>query len=174
MRCVLGWRPGCDTAAAIRELGARWILLEERFPYYNERAPGVYGSLNVEEPWAGLPALPWLTEVYHQGTTMVYRIDPAAASQPTATRTRPDGPSRCNNPIETITPGPEASTRGPNLSERSESAIAAFLLTRLVLNLHRPSSFAPLPGHNAHPVIPNQTIAAKIPLSTAIRSGHIV
>ena len=113
VRCVLGWRPGCDTAAAIRELGARWILLEERFPYYNERAPGVYGSLNVEEPWAGLPALPWLTEIYHQGTTMVYRIDPAAASQPTATRTRPDGPSRCNNPIETIMPMPGASTRRP-------------------------------------------------------------
>ena len=63
VRCVLGWRPGCDAAAAIRDLGARWVLLEERFPYYNERAPGGYGSLNVEEPWEELPALPWLTAV---------------------------------------------------------------------------------------------------------------
>ncbi len=79
VRCVLGWRPGCDTAAAIRELGARYVLIEERFPYYNERAPGVYGSLNVKEPWAGLPALPWLTETYHQGTTVLYQIHPARA-----------------------------------------------------------------------------------------------
>jgi hypothetical protein len=117
VRCVLGWRPGCDTAAAIQDLGARWILLEERFPYYNERAPGVYGSLNVEEPWEALPALPWLTEVYHQGTTMVYRIDPAAASQPTTTRTRPDGPSMCNNRPETTMRGPTASTRRPQICQ---------------------------------------------------------
>jgi hypothetical protein len=77
VRCVLGWRPGCDTAMAIRELGVSYVLIEERFPYYNERAPGVYGSLNVKEPWAGLPALPWLSEVYHQGTTVAYRIYPA-------------------------------------------------------------------------------------------------
>jgi len=79
VRCVLGWRPGCDTAAAIKELGARYVLIEERFPYYNQRAPGVYGSLDVKEPWAGLPALPWLSETYHEGTTVLYQIHPARA-----------------------------------------------------------------------------------------------
>ena len=116
VRCVLGWRPGCDTAAAIRELGARYVLIEERFPYYNQRAPGVYGSLNVEEPWEGLPALPWLTETYHQGTTMVYRID-VNASPPATTRTRPGAPSRYSNPATTIMPRLGASTRRPETAQ---------------------------------------------------------
>ena len=81
VRCVLGWRPGCDTAAAIRELGARWILLEERFPYYNERAPGVYGSLNVEEPWGGATGVALADRDLSPGDDDGYRIDPAAASQ---------------------------------------------------------------------------------------------
>jgi len=119
VRCVLGWRPGCDTAGAIRELGARYVLIEERFPFYNQRAPGVYGSLNVEEPWEGLPALPWLTEVYHQGTTMVYRVDPAAALPPATTRTRPGGPSRYSNQVETTMPRPGASTRRPQTAQNA-------------------------------------------------------
>jgi hypothetical protein len=119
VRCVLGWRPGCDTAAAIRELDARYVLIEERFPYYNQRAPGVYGSLDVKEPWARLPALPWLTEVYHQGTTMVYRVDPAAASPPAATRIRQDGPSRYSNQAGTIILTLIASTRRPQTAQNT-------------------------------------------------------
>ena len=82
VRCVLGWVPGCDPMDASEKLGARFILIEERFPYYNERAPGVYGALNVREPWAELPQLPWLEPVYHQGTTLLFRIvPPSTASQ---------------------------------------------------------------------------------------------
>lgn len=74
VRCVLGWVPECDPNQAITSLNAGWVLIEKRFPYYNDRAPGVYGSLNVTEPWAHLPEVPWLDLVYSEGTTELYRI----------------------------------------------------------------------------------------------------
>jgi hypothetical protein len=74
VRCVLGWRPECDIQESVHALNAGWILIENRFPYYNLRAPGVYGALNVPEPWASLPTTPWLDLVYSKGTTDLYRI----------------------------------------------------------------------------------------------------
>ena len=74
VRCVLGWRPECDVSESVQALNAGWILIENRFPYYNLRAPGVYGAVNVPEPWASLPTTPWLDLVYSKGTTDLYRI----------------------------------------------------------------------------------------------------
>lgn len=74
VRCVLGWVPACDPFASIEKLNAGWVLIEKRFPYYNDRAPGVYGSLNVEEPWIDLPSIPWLELTYAEGTTELYAI----------------------------------------------------------------------------------------------------
>ncbi len=74
VRCVLGWRPECDVANSVHFLNAGWILIENRFPYYNLRAPGVYGALNVLEPWASLRTTPWIELVYSKGTTDLYRI----------------------------------------------------------------------------------------------------
>lgn len=71
VRCVLGWVPNCEVERAREDLGAGFVLIEERFPFYNERAPAVWGSLNRAEPWAGLATLPWMEEIYHQGTTRV-------------------------------------------------------------------------------------------------------
>ena len=76
VRCVLGWRPECNVSESIQALNAGWILIENRFPYYNLRAPGVYGAVNVPEPWASLPTTPWLDLVYSKGTTDLYRISP--------------------------------------------------------------------------------------------------
>ncbi len=74
VRCVLGWRPECDVSDSVHSLNAGWILIENRFPYYNLRAPGVYGALNVLEPWNSLRTTPWIELVYSKGTTDLYRI----------------------------------------------------------------------------------------------------
>jgi len=74
VRCVLGWIVDCDPRQSAQALNAGYVLIEGRFPFYNERAPAVYGSPNPETPWDNLPNLPWLEQVYHQGTTSVYRI----------------------------------------------------------------------------------------------------
>ena len=74
VRCALGWVPSCDPEAAITVLDAGWVLIEGRFPFYNNRAPGVYGSLDYYEPWGNLPDVEWLDLVYQQGTTDLYRI----------------------------------------------------------------------------------------------------
>ena len=83
VRCVLGWIPGCDPLEAAEELGASWILIEEKFPWYFGEiygVPGVYGSLNYEDPWAELPNLSWLIQVHQRGSTTVYRIQQNHAS----------------------------------------------------------------------------------------------
>lgn len=72
-RCLLGWIAGCDVAAARAALaGYEWLLLETRFPYYNRRAPPVWGA--PAAPWQGADALPWLQLKYAEGTTRLYRI----------------------------------------------------------------------------------------------------
>ncbi len=74
VRCVLGWRSGCDVAASVQRLNAGYVLIESRFPYYNARAPGVWLAPNVAEPWADLPEVPWLSLMYERGTTHLWRI----------------------------------------------------------------------------------------------------
>lgn len=75
VRCLLGWVPDCNPAEAKERLKVGFVLIDSRFPYYNRRAPGVYGALNKKAPWGSLPTVPWLTPVFHQDTTDVYRID---------------------------------------------------------------------------------------------------
>ena len=74
VRCLLGWVSGCQVAEAQARLEAGWVLIDTRFPYYNKRAPGVYGALDVAEPWSGLPGLPWLESAYSGGTVRLWRI----------------------------------------------------------------------------------------------------
>ena len=76
VRCVLGWVDGCDVDKAVVHLNAEYILIESRFPYYNSRAPGVYGAPDIAEPWDNLPTVPWLTQRFQQGSTTLYRINP--------------------------------------------------------------------------------------------------
>ncbi len=71
---MLGWIAGCDVQQAALDLDAGWVLIEGRFPYYNDRAPGVYGALNVQEPWKDLRYQPWLDLVFSQGSSDLYRI----------------------------------------------------------------------------------------------------
>lgn len=84
VRCVLGWVPECSPSESIAQLNAGWVLIEGRFPFYNERAPGVYGATNEREPWANLPDVPWLSLVFEQGTTQLYQITTAATALPSA------------------------------------------------------------------------------------------
>jgi len=82
VRCVLGWVPGCEPRQAAAQLGAKWVLIEGKFPWYHGQikgVPGVFGSVNYQAPWADLPNLPWLELVYHRGSTKVYRIGMAQA-----------------------------------------------------------------------------------------------
>ncbi len=74
VRCVLGWIPECNIYDSVQTLNAGWVLIEGRFPFYNSRAPGVYGALDYKEPWADLPNLPWLNLQYSSGTTKLYSV----------------------------------------------------------------------------------------------------
>ena len=73
VRCVLGWVAGCDVAAAARGLGVGHVLVATRFPYYSPRAPGNY--LAPPDQWTVTAEAPWLTLVYDEATTKVWRID---------------------------------------------------------------------------------------------------
>lgn len=73
VRCVLGWTLGCDVASAKERLGVGYVLVDTRFPKYNERAPNIYKA--PEDPWAATARTPWLTQVFSEGTTIVWRID---------------------------------------------------------------------------------------------------
>ena len=81
VRCILGWVPldsGCTPVKAAEELGAQWVLIEGKFPYYFGEilgVSGVYGSVPYDDPWVNLDGLPWLTKVYNRGSTSVWRID---------------------------------------------------------------------------------------------------
>lgn len=81
VRCVLGWIPECSPLESARTLKAGYVLIEKRFPYYNQRAPGVYGALSVSEPWSSLPTASWLEPIYQQGTTTVWKIAPTSTRQ---------------------------------------------------------------------------------------------
>jgi len=59
VRCLLGWVPGCDPVKAKKALNAGYILIDQRFPYYSNRASNVYGAIS-EDTWGNLPDVPWL------------------------------------------------------------------------------------------------------------------
>ena len=75
VRCVLGWRSECSPQTSVHALNAGYILLERRFPFYNLRAPGVYGAPDYDDPWGNLPDVPWLSLMFEQGTTQLWRIE---------------------------------------------------------------------------------------------------
>ncbi len=72
VRCILGWVYGCEVRLATRRLAVTHVLVEERFPKYNDRAPGNYGA--PEDQWTVTAAAPWLSLVFSQGTTRMYEI----------------------------------------------------------------------------------------------------
>ena len=72
VRCVLNWVTGCDVPAATDRLGVGYVLIEERFPYYNERVPGIY--LAHPRLWDQTAAAPWLRLVSKEGTTSLWAI----------------------------------------------------------------------------------------------------
>ena len=72
VRCVLGWVDGCDWQGSAQELEVSHVLVDERFPNYNGRAPDNY--MAPPEQWTVTAAAPWLDLVYHQGTTKLWRI----------------------------------------------------------------------------------------------------
>lgn len=73
--CILGWRDRCDVAHWSAALPAQYVLLDTRFPYYNERAPAIYGA-PVDDPWAPARAAPWLHLLFSQGTVLLYQVIP--------------------------------------------------------------------------------------------------
>lgn len=81
VRCVLGWVPGCSYVQAKERLGVGYVLIDTRFPDYNARAPGIY--LAPANQWEVTAQTPWLTKVFEQGSTIVWKID---APSPTTRR----------------------------------------------------------------------------------------
>ncbi len=72
VRCVLGWVDDCNYRAATERLGVEYVLIDTRFPYYNARAPGIY--MAPDDQWAVTAKTPWLTKVFDEDTTIVWRI----------------------------------------------------------------------------------------------------
>ena len=73
VRCLLGWVDGCDVAESTAELRATHVLIDTRFPNYNNRAPDIYKA--PPDPWAVTAKAPWLQVVYSEGTTILWRIE---------------------------------------------------------------------------------------------------
>ncbi len=72
VRCVLGWIPGCDAALSAGALRVGFVLVDQRFPDYNDRAPANY--LAPPDQWAVTARVPWLDLVYSMETTKLWRI----------------------------------------------------------------------------------------------------
>ena len=72
VRCVLGWVSGCDWQASVAKLGVSHVLVDHRFPNYNDRAPGIYKA--PPDQWEVTARAPWLELEFEQGTTKLWRI----------------------------------------------------------------------------------------------------
>lgn len=75
VRCLFGWVPDCDPHRSQSFLNARYILIDERFPYYNARATGIYGAPDDPRIWEKTADTPWLKEIFHDGDTLVWKIE---------------------------------------------------------------------------------------------------
>ena len=75
VRCLFGWVPDCDPRHSQTVLNARYILIDERFPYYNARATGIYGAPDDPRIWEKTADTPWLKEIFHDGDTLVWKIE---------------------------------------------------------------------------------------------------
>jgi hypothetical protein len=73
VRCILGWVVGCDHIEAMTRLDVGYVLIDTRFPDYNARANDIY--LAPPDPWGATAQTPWLTLVFEEDTTKVWRID---------------------------------------------------------------------------------------------------
>lgn len=78
VRCVLNWHTlgdidDCSPATASRRLGVAHVLVDTRFPFYNERAPPNYGAPE-EGQWQVTGSAPWLELIYEHGSTKLWRI----------------------------------------------------------------------------------------------------
>lgn len=73
LRCIMNWVEVCDPVASADELGIGYLLVEERFPFYNERASGNY--LAPPDQWQRTAEAEWLTLIYSEGTTRLWRIE---------------------------------------------------------------------------------------------------
>lgn len=80
VRCLFGWVPLCDPAAAQAALGAAYVLIDERFPYYNKRALPIYGAPLVD-PWRPTKAAGWLRLIYNEGATSLWTIQVSGPSR---------------------------------------------------------------------------------------------
>jgi hypothetical protein len=72
LRCVFGWVPGCDGRTSAESLNIKYLLVEERFPYYNQFAPGNY--MAPEDQWSVTANTEWLNLIYSGGSTRLYAI----------------------------------------------------------------------------------------------------
>ena len=72
VRCVIGWVAGCVWRESALRLGVSHVLVDTRFPDYNNRAPGNYGAPPGQ--WDVTGSTPWLELVYDKGTTKLWRI----------------------------------------------------------------------------------------------------
>jgi len=73
VRCVLGWVEGCDPQQAKTVLNVSHVLIDERFPHYNNRAPGNY--LAPPNQWEVTAKTPWLNLIFSEGQTRLYEIN---------------------------------------------------------------------------------------------------
>ena len=78
VRCILGWMAGCDPGRARDALGVSHVLIDTRFPNYNERAPDIY--MAPEDPWKVTARTPWLEQVYSEDSTLLWAIKPGSES----------------------------------------------------------------------------------------------
>ncbi len=72
VRCVFGWVPECDQADAASKLKAGYVLIDTRFPDYNDRALPIFGA--PEEIWDTLETQESLELMYQADSTKLYRI----------------------------------------------------------------------------------------------------
>ena len=71
-QCVLGWRTDCDPLTAARDINARWVLVDMRFPHITDQEPPLWGA--PEDTWSPTLIAPWLDPLYAKGTVRLWRI----------------------------------------------------------------------------------------------------
>lgn len=75
VRCVLGWVAGCDVGHSFQALGVGYVLVDTRFPNYNERAPDIW--MAPEDPWTVTSRSSWLELVYAEDTVYLWKVKEA-------------------------------------------------------------------------------------------------
>ena len=68
----LNWVKDCNYSDSIQSLGVSHVLIETRFPYYNEMAVGNY--LAPDNQWEITDNAPWLNLIYKKGSVRLYKV----------------------------------------------------------------------------------------------------